>query len=111
MSIYLINKRLRYETVFTQKVSETLTATGLECRKGDSKETALIFFQEFSGVSAQDVSAGITQNKKSIKDSLKNSYCTNGLMKGLLKAMDIAITFKVKEQEVESIVITEKDCG
>ena len=32
-------------------------------------------------------------------------------MKGLLKAMDIAITVKVKEQEVESIVITEKDCG
>lgn len=96
---------------FPRKLSETLTATGLECRKGDTKETALVFFQEFSGVTAQEVSAGITQNKKSVKDSLKTSYCSNGLMRGLLNAMDISITFKVKEQEVESIVISEKDCS
>jgi hypothetical protein len=95
---------------FPRKLSENLTATGLECRKGQTKETALVFFQEFSGVTVREFSSGITQNKKSIKDALKSSYCTNGLTKGLLKVMDISIAFKVKEQEVESIFISEKDC-
>jgi hypothetical protein len=97
-------------TSFPRKLDENLTAIGLECRKGESKEAALVFLHEASGGTVSEVSAGIRQNQKSIKDSLKNGYCTNGLTRGLLKAMDISVTFKVKEQEVASIVITEKDC-
>ena len=94
-----------------RKLSDTVTVTGLECRKGESKEVALVMFHTLSGGTFEGVSAGLAQNKVAIKDSMRKSLCENGVIRGLLQALDISITYKVMEREVGSIVFTSKDCN
>lgn len=95
---------------YPKKLSDKISVVELGCRKGESKPVALVYFNEVNVQASREVIAASIINDVALRKSLKSSYCSNGLTRGILNTMDISNVFKVKEAEVGEIVITIKDC-
>lgn len=92
-----------------QKLDETTIRYDIDCRQGSSKKAAIVYRHEVLAAGKEDIA------KKNLlsplaKSQVVRSSCLSETSRNILKAADTVYAFKIGDEIVREILVTEGDC-
>lgn len=93
-----------------QQIDEMTTRKSVSCRRGFTKETALIFNDEIKSDKSPAEWRAAMENSSDGMKAFRKQFCGSASAKTLLKSVDVVLSYKVDGEKVGELPVSQDDC-